>query len=85
MELSNPESDLDRHVDGLEAILNQKLELINSLKGRLSTFRKFLKEEEMLSQILNEQRNEAMDIFDLSSQEHGNSNDNIPLLEGLIE
>jgi hypothetical protein len=42
-----------------------------------------LKEEEMLSKKFYEQRNEIMDVFDLTGEEGNNKNGEMQLLESL--
>lgn len=71
-EVDKPASDIDEYVNNLEAILNHKIDLITGVKSKLVAFREHLREEELLSKKFYEQRNEVMDIFDLTA--HGNDN-----------
>lgn len=83
-EVDKPASDIDEYVDNLDSILTHKLELINALKEKLLLFKNHLKEEEMLSKLFYEQRNEVMDIFDLDrSAENGARNGEFQLLDDL--
>ena len=81
-EVEKPGSDIDEYVSNFDVILQQKSEMINQIRGRLLRFREYLKEEEVLSQKLNEQKQEMMDIFDLNTDEQFRSDD-IQLLEDL--
>lgn len=81
-EVEKPGSDIDEYVNSFDAILQQKTDLINQIRGRLLRFREYLKEEEVLSLKLNEQKQEMMDIFDLNTDEQFRSDD-IQLLDDL--
>jgi len=81
-EVEKPASDIDVYVNNLDAILAQKVEMINMLRGRLHRFRGHLREEEALSKKFHEQKNEMMDIFDLNAEENFKSDD-IQLLDDL--
>jgi len=80
-EVDKPASDIDEYVENLDTMLDQKLEMINALKGKLSRFRGHLKEEEALSKKFHEQRNEMMDIFDLNNE--SDKEEDVQLLSNL--
>ena len=61
-EVDRPASEIDVYITNLEAALNKKLELINGMKGRLTSFKQHLVEEESLSKEFYHQRNEALPI-----------------------
>jgi kinesin family protein 2/24 len=83
-DVDRPASDIDEYVENLDAILAHKLEIITTLKSRLTRFREHLKEEELLSKKFYEQRNEVMDIFDLNANvDDGFKNEDMQLLDDL--
>eukprot|EP00983_Pelagomonas_calceolata_P088576 1157220-Pelagomonas_calceolata.AAC.1 len=51
-EVDQPGSMIDKYVEKLEMILNQKMEKIVDLKGKLGRFKEHLKEEELMSKTL---------------------------------
>jgi hypothetical protein len=79
-EVDKPGSDIDEYVENLDTILAHKIDLINMLRAKLGTFRQHLKEEEALSKMFYEQRNEVMDIFDLQNGQ-GAKGDEFHLLD----
>jgi hypothetical protein len=82
-EVDKPASDIDDYVENLDAILTHKVSIINELKEKLNQFRNHLKEEEMLSKLFYEQRNEVMDIFDLNNGDGHARNGEFQLLDDL--
>ena len=48
-DVDKPGSDIDSYVNSLDNLLNKKLELINAMKPRITSFKEHLKEEESLS------------------------------------
>ena len=67
-EVEKPASDIDDYIANLENFLNYKLDIINQLKSKVIRLRDHLREEANLSNKFYEQRNEAMDIFDLNGE-----------------
>lgn len=82
-EVEKPASDIDNYVTNLENILNYKLEAINALKSKVLKLKDFLREEEQLSKRFYEQRNEAMDIFDLNEGQNYQNNDDGLLVDNI--
>lgn len=84
-----PGSNVDEYVKNLDNMLNEKQELLTSLKVKITNFRDHLKEEEVLSKKFYEQRSHVAELFDTESQQHSKlhqlPNEDFQLLEDLSE
>ena len=83
-EVDKPGSDVDHYVDNLDGLLSNKVNLIQSLRGKLKVFKQHLMEEEVLSKKFYEKKNEVMDVFDLKN-EHSSLGNDMQLLDNLHE
>lgn len=84
-DVDSPSSDVDSYVSNLDAILQQKREIISILGQRLYSFQSHLKKEEVLSKKFYEQRAQILDVFDLHGKQHANNHhhDDMQLLDDL--
>lgn len=64
-EVDQPASDIQQYLANLEAIIEQKIDLITSLKDKVTSFKEHLAEEESLSKKFYDQRNEAAESCDV--------------------
>ena len=65
-EVDKPGSDIESYAASLDSTLAHKMEIISSLRDKLSGFRSHLREEKVLSKKFFEQQNEINDVFDLN-------------------
>ena len=80
-EVDKPGSDIDEYVENLDALLKHKYDSILQIRNKLSTFKKHLKEEEILSKKFYEERSNILDVFDLNNEQ--NNFGEMHLLENL--
>mmetsp|Transcript_9549 Transcript_9549/g.18604 ORF Transcript_9549/g.18604 Transcript_9549/m.18604 type:complete len:505 (-) Transcript_9549:4248-5762(-) len=68
-EIEKPGSDVQQYIRELESILNQKEHQIGALRTKLNTFKQHLSDEEQMTKQFYSLQSDAMDVFDLTSND----------------
>jgi hypothetical protein len=76
-EVDKPGSEIENYVNTLDKLLEDKVEKINALRGKLRKLNILLKDEEALQSKFNENQMDFLDFYDFGKKNYDNLEDEL--------
>lgn len=76
-EVDKPGSEIENYVSTLDKLLEDKVDKINTLRGKLKKLNILLKDEEALQSKFNENQSDFLDFYDFGKKNYDNLEDEL--------